>query len=121
MKTVNWREITVWQLKFNAALWVINGVAAVVICASGSSFQQLINSAFCSKMALLETGVALVVGGFIAFSGSVSASKAKELVLKSNENWSIEKLRAGEKRANKYFLLALILFAESLLISLFGY
>lgn len=121
MKPVNWREITVWQLKVNVALWALNGLTVVIISLASLSFQQLIESAFFSKLALLETGIALVVGGVIAFSGSVSASKAKELVLKSNETWSIEKLKASEKRANKYFLLALIFFAESLLISLFGY
>jgi len=41
-------------------------------------------------------------------------------VRKSEENWSMEGLKKSEKKANKYIILAVILFAESLLISFLG-
>jgi hypothetical protein len=47
-------------------------------------------------------------------------SKTREVVLKSDEKWSLEKLRKSEKRANKYIVLAVILLVESILISLLG-
>jgi hypothetical protein len=77
-------------------------------------------SGYFSKITLIETGVSFLVGGALAFSGSILSSKTKEYVLKSDEQWSIEKLRKSERKANKYIILAVILFVESILISFFG-
>ena len=84
---------------------------------SGSNFNDLVFSGYFSKITLLETGIALLIGGALAFSGSVLSSKAREHILKSDENWSMEKLRKTEKRANKYIVFALFLFFESIIIS----
>jgi hypothetical protein len=81
---------------------------------------NLASSGYFSKITLLETGIAFLIGGAIAFSGSIFPSKAKEHVLKSDEKWSIERLRESEKRANKYIFLAVFLFVESIIISFLG-
>ncbi len=121
MKSTDWKRQTVWQLKANLGLWIVNGLLLLVFSLVNHDFLQTMNLEFFSKLTFIETGIALIVGGVIAFSGSVSASKSKEFILKSNERWSIEKLRVSEKGANKFLILALVLFLESLIISYFGY
>jgi predicted phage tail protein len=110
---------SVWILKVNFVVWAINALLFAVFVLSGSSLTGLLSSGFFSKLALFETGIALIVGGALAFSGSVSANKTKEYTRRSNEKWSIDKLRNSEKKANKYILLALLIFVESLVVSLF--
>ncbi len=76
--------------------------------------------AYFSKVSFLETGITFLVGGIIAFSSSVLPSKAREYISKSEEHWSIDTLKTGEKRANKYLLLAIILFIQSIINLSFG-
>jgi hypothetical protein len=77
--------------------------------------------AYFSKVSFFETGITLLIGGILAFSSSVLPSKAREYVSKSEDHWSIDTLKIGEKKANKYLLLAIILFIQSLIISILGY
>ena len=114
-----WKTL-VWILKINVVVWIINILLLGILAFSGSSLAGLLSSGFFSKLTLLETGVALIVAGAIAFSGSASASKTKEYIRKSEEQWSIDNLRKSEKRANKYIVLASIIFAESIAVSLLG-
>jgi hypothetical protein len=114
--------LLVWFLKGNLVVWAINGVLFAIMGLSGSSWVNLIASGYFSKITFLETGATFLVGGALAFSGSLLPSKAREQILKTdNEPWSMEKLRRGEKRANKYIMLALILFVESLLVAFMGF
>ncbi|HTY75462.1 MAG TPA: hypothetical protein VMD05_07850 [Candidatus Nanoarchaeia archaeon] len=117
-----WRKCFVWFLKGNLVVWVINGVLFAVLGFSGSGWANLVAAGYFSKIAFLETGVAFLVGGAIAFSGSLLPNKAREQIFKTaDEPWSMDKLRKGEKNANKYIGLALILFVESLIVALFGF
>ena len=116
-----WQRLFIWVLKANLVIWAINGVLFGILGLSGSSWSTLVFSSYFSKVFLLETGICFIVGGALAFSGSVLPSKTKEYVLKSDEQWSIEKLRKSEKRANKYLILAIMLLVESIIISLFGF
>jgi hypothetical protein len=116
-----WRRIFVWVLKGNLIIWAINAVLFGLLGLSGYGWNTIFFSSYFSKIALLETGICFIVGGALAFSGSVLPSKTKEYVLKSDEQWSIEKLRKSEKRANKYLILAIMLLVESIIISLFGF
>jgi len=120
MTSSTWQTTLIWVLKANLVVWAINALIFGILVLSGSSFFGLIYSGLFSILALLETGLAFLVGGAIAFSGSVLTSKTKEYVRKSEENWSMEGLKKSEKKANKYIILAVILFAESLLISFLG-
>ena len=115
-----WLATGIWILKVNLLVWAINALLLILFALLGSSLTGLFSSGFFSKLTLVETGIALIVAGAIAFSGSVSASKTKEYIRKSDEQWSIDKLRGREKIANKYIILALLIFAESLAISFFG-
>lgn len=116
-----WRRLFVWVLKGNLIIWAINVVLLGLLGLTGSSWSTLVFSSYFSKIVLFETGICFVVGGALAFSGSVLPSKTKEYVLKSDEQWSIEKLRKSEKRANRYLILAIFLLVESIIISLFGF
>jgi hypothetical protein len=120
MTRPSWQMYSIWILQRNLIIWAINGLLFAILVISGSNLTNLAFSGYFSKIALLETGVAFLVGGALAFSGSVLPNKAKEYVLKSDEQWSIEKLRKSEKRANKYIILAVILFAESIIVSFLG-
>jgi hypothetical protein len=116
----NLRTWIFWFLKGNVLIWSVNALLFVFLVLSGSILSGLVSSGYFSKITLLETGICFLVGGAIAFSGSVSSSKTKEFIRKSNEQWSIDKLRKSEKRANKYIALAILLFVESLIVSFLG-
>ena len=111
----------IWFLKGNLVVWAVNGVLFAILGLSGFGWANLIVSGYFSKITFVETGVAFLVGGALAFSGSLLPNKAREQILKTaDEPWSMEKLRRGEKRANKCIILALILFVESLLVAFAG-
>lgn len=120
MTNSNWQKRLVWILKANLITWSFNSLLFVVLVFSGSNMASLAFSGYFSKITLLETGVSFLIGGAIAFSGSVLPNKAKEYALKSDERWSIEKLRKNEKRANKYIIFAIIMLIESIVVSFFG-
>ena len=120
MAKASYTRYVIWVLKGNLVIWIVNALLLALLILSGFNLTNLVFSGFFSKIAFLETGFAFLLGGAFAFSGSALQNKAKEYVLKSDEEWSIEKLRKSEKRANKYIVLAVVLFLESLLISLIG-
>jgi hypothetical protein len=110
-----------WVLKGNLIVWAINGVLFIVLGLTGLSLSTLVARGFLSKVSFLETGVAFLLAGVLAFSGSVLPNKAREQIFKTaDEPWSIEKLRRSEKKANKFVALALFLFLESMLIAFLG-
>jgi hypothetical protein len=117
MTNSSWQRQLIWVLKGNLIIWTVNALLFAILILSGYSLNNLASSGYFSKITFAETGVSFLVAGALAFSGSVLPSKTKEYVLKSDEQWSIEKLRKSEKRANKYIILAVILFVESILIS----
>jgi len=111
----------IWVLKGNLVVWAINGILFAVMGLLGYDWATLVAAGFFSKVTFLETGASFLIGGALAFSGSVLQSKAKEQILKTaDEPWSMEKLRKGEKRANKFIVLAIILFVESLFVAFLG-
>lgn len=115
------RKWLVWLLKANLVVWAIDALLFSILVLLGSSLANLVSSHYFSIITLLETGVAFLVAGALAFSGSISTNKAKEYVRKSDEKWSVDKLKESEKKANRYIVLAVILFAESIMISFFGF
>jgi hypothetical protein len=105
------------MLKANIIVWLINLTVLAFLSIIGPGWVSLINSGYFPKILLLETGIAFLIGGAMAFSGSVSPSKIKEQVTHSKEKWSMENLRKSEKKANMYIILAVLLFVQSLLVS----
>jgi hypothetical protein len=120
MSKTNRNKVVKWIIKGNLILLMVNTIIFALMPLFGFSFIAAISSDFFSKVLFVETGIAFLVGGAIAFSGSVSSNKTKEYIRKSDERWSIEDLRRSEKRANKYIILAIVLFLESILTSFFG-
>jgi len=118
MKTLKGLLLLKWLIKLNVIIWGINFLIFVLLALTNHG--ALLPTYF-SKVLFLETGLAFLVGGIIAFSSSVLPSKTREYISKSDEHWSIDTLKSGEKRANKYLLLAIILFIQSIIISIFGY
>ena len=116
-----WRRTFIWVLKANLIIWVINGISFALFGLLTSNWSTLLFSSYFSKIVLLETGISFIVAGVLAFSGSVLPSKTSEYILKSGEQWSIEKLRKGEKRANRYLILAILLLIESIIIGFLGF
>jgi len=114
------KRILLWEIKAFLMLWIINAVLFVIFSFAISNFQVSTYALF-SKLTFAETGIILIVAGLIAFSGSVSANKSKEYLSKSEQNWTIDKLRAREKQANKYIVLAALFFLQSIIISFVGY
>jgi hypothetical protein len=124
MKGMNpkvWKNLALWEIKATALIWLFNGIVLLILILMGNDFQTLLAATIFSKLALFESGITFLIGGIIAFSGSVSASKSKEVLFKSSEQWSIEKLKISEKAANNYLLLALIILIISIIISVLGY
>jgi len=117
MSSAYWQKSFIWVLKANAAIWAINASSFAILLLFGVNWISL---GYFSKISLFETGIFFLVGGALAFSGSALPSKVKEQVLKKDEEWSIEKLKSSEKRANKWLILAVLLFSECLIASFLG-
>jgi hypothetical protein len=118
MTQSSWQLLLKWIVKLNIVIWIVNCFVFVALAASH------LNSGFLyyyfSKVLFFETGIAFLIGGILAFSSSALTSKTKEYISKSPENWSIQMLKQGEKRANKCLILAIVLLAQSILFSLLG-
>jgi len=117
MSSSYWRMSFIWILKANLVVWAINACTFAILFFVGLRW---VTPGFFSKITLLETGIAFLIGGALAFSGSALPSKAKSQVLRTHDDWSVDKLRSSEKRANKYLILAVLLFAECLIVSFLG-
>ncbi|MGD0450486.1 MAG: hypothetical protein ABSA79_05450 [Candidatus Bathyarchaeia archaeon] len=114
-----WHSLLKWEIKLNIIIWVANCLIFILLTLLDHNISLL--TTYFSKASFLETGIAFLVGGILVFSSSALTSKAREYISKSEEHWSIDTLKIGEKRANKYLLLAIILFIESIIISILGY
>jgi hypothetical protein len=117
MTNSSWQKSLVWILKANLVIWSINASIFAILVFSGA--KSAVSSYF-SIVTLLETGLALLIGGALAFSGAALPNRMKGQIRKSDEQWSIEKLKSSEKRANRYLILAAIMFAECLTVSFLG-
>ncbi len=120
MQLSSWRTLSIWILKAELIIWILNMLILAILLVLGQNAESILASDFLTKVTLLEAGIALIVGGAIAFSGSVLPSKAKEAMTKSSEPWTLEKLKKSENTANKYIILGFIMFLIALLISMFG-
>jgi len=116
---INWKSMVIWTIEANLIVWSINLLLFAVL-GLNSSWTTVAFSGYFSKITFLETGISFLVAGAMAFSSSASSSKTKELIINSEERWSIEKLKRSERKANKYLVLAVILFIEAILASLLG-
>lgn len=112
-----WRQSLIWMARANGVIWLVNLALLAVLSLFGFSWLSLLLTGYLSKMFFLETGLVLLIGGAMAFSGGVFPSKVREHFGGSSEKWSVEKLRKSEKRANMYLVLGFLLFVQCLLVS----
>jgi hypothetical protein len=121
MANPSWHKQAIWILKGNLIIWFINVIIFVLFVFSGTSVANLVSLSYFTKMTLLETGLAFLTAGAVAFSGSILPNKAKEHLFKTEKDqWSIGTLKNSEKRANQFIFLAIMLFFESIIISFLG-
>jgi hypothetical protein len=113
------RSLLKWTIKLNIIIWTANSLIFILLILTNNNAALL--QAYFTKALFLETGITFLIGGLLAFSSSVLPSKVREIASKSEEQWSIDTLKTGEKRANKYLLLAIVLFIQSIIISILGY
>jgi len=111
----DWRRSLTWALRVNLILLVID---LVLLPLSSlllkTSIFALVAAGFFSVLLLLESGIIFVIGGLVAMSSSIFASKIREHVFHSDEEWSKEKQKRSEARANLYILTGVFLFLESI-------
>ena len=109
------RRSVTWVLKINLAFLVVDLLLLPFLSLFLKvSVLALVKGGFFSMILLLESGVIFLMGGLIAISSSIFPSKVKEHVFHSGEEWSQEKHKKSEKRANLYILTGAILFLESI-------
>ena len=110
------RYTVIWVFKAILLFWICNFLLLAALFLVGFNLQSRVSSGFLSKI-LLESGVVFLIGGGIAFSSGVFSSKVQDKVNRKEEDWSMDRLRKSEQKANKYGFLGIILFLESLIIS----
>jgi hypothetical protein len=103
----------------------MNGVIAAVNLAVSISYSAFfkvsvydaVRNLF-TALLLVEAGALFLLGGFVAYGGTIFVSKVRQHILKTGGDWKPEDAMRGEENALSYVLLASLLFAESLLLSL---
>jgi len=112
MEQSYWR-FAVWALKVNVALLVID----FLILALMFFFLKvnILNPVVFSMLLLLESGITFLVGGALVISSSIFPSKVREEIFHTEERWSLEKHHQTQRKANRYILVGVFLFLESLI------
>ncbi len=112
----NYWRFAVWVLKINVALLIIDFLILALI-----SFFLKVNvltPVVFSMLLLLESGITFLFSGVLVISSSIFFSKIREQIFHTEEHWSLEKHQRTERRTNKYILVGVFLFLESLIIGL---
>jgi len=110
-----WRRPLTWVSKVNLACLVVDLLLLPFLSLFFKvSVFTLVKDGIFSMMLLLDSGIIFLVGGLIAISSSIFPSKVREHVFHSDEEWSQEKHKKSEKKANLYILAGVLLFLESI-------
>jgi len=110
----NWRRSVIWVLKVNLAFLVIDLLLLPFLALFFEvSVFTLVKDGFFSLVLLLDSGIIFLAGGLVAMSSSIFPSKVREHVFHSGEQWSQEKHKKSESKANVYILTGVVLFLES--------
>jgi hypothetical protein len=117
--SAGWRKSVFWALKVNLIALILDvGLLLIWLLLNNANLLGPMRRDFFPFLLLLESGIALLIGGSIAMSSSIFPSKVKEHVFHSEERWSREKLKRGEARANPYILAGILLFLEAVGLAL---
>jgi len=112
---VDWRKSLFWALKVNFVVVVIDAILlAIGFVLQSASIIAPLRRDFVMILLLLESALVFITGGAVAMSTSIFPTKIREHFFRSKEEWSAEKHRKSEARANMYILVGIFLFVESL-------
>lgn len=112
---VDWRKSVFWALKVNFVIVVIDAILlAIGFVLQSASIIAPLRRDFVMILLLLESALVFITGGAVAMSTSIFPTKIREHFFRSKEEWSAEKHRKSEARANLYILVGIFLFVESL-------
>lgn len=116
----DWLKSVVWALRVNfiillfdlilLAIWLLLQSANLIVPMRRDLFSVLL---------FLESALVFLAGGVVAMSSSIFPSKIREHFFRSKEEWSAEKHKKSEARANLYILAGVFLFLESLGLTFF--
>jgi NADH:ubiquinone oxidoreductase subunit 5 (subunit L)/multisubunit Na+/H+ antiporter MnhA subunit len=113
----NWRRSGIWVLKVNLAFLVIDLLLLPFLALFFEvSVFTLAKDGFFPSMLLLDSGIIFLAGGLVAMSSSIFPSKVREHVFHSGEQWSQEKHKKSESKANVYIFTGVVLFLESVVL-----
>lgn len=116
----NWQKSLLWVLRANAIIVVIDLVClAVWLLLQNANFVAPVRKDFFAVLLFLESALVFLAGGAVATSTSIFPSKIREHFFHSKEKWSPEKHKKSEARANLYILVGILLFLESIGLTLF--
>ena len=105
-------------IKFNLLLVVINLVLSFVISVVTNTNLFLIIRNFFLTVLLIEAGVLFLIGGFTVYGGTIFVGKVRQYLFHSEKEWSPDIAQLAEKRAVSFFITAILLFFESIFLSL---
>ena len=105
-------------IKFNLVIVIINLVLSFVISVVTNTNLFLIIQNFFLTVLLIEAGVLFLIGGFTIYSGTIFVSKVRQYLFKSEKEWSPDVAQLAKKRAVSFFITAILLFFESIFLSL---
>jgi NADH:ubiquinone oxidoreductase subunit 5 (subunit L)/multisubunit Na+/H+ antiporter MnhA subunit len=118
----NWRQGFSWILRVNLIFLAIDALLLPLLALfSKTDIFTISLSGYFSTMLLLNSGILFFAGGIIAFSSSIFPTKVRELLFHKEEQWSQDKHRKSEEKANLYILAGILLFVESLVSVLFAF
>jgi hypothetical protein len=111
------RELVTWGLKANIIVLAVDLPILIVIrLFQGSDLPATFRGYF-PAMLLVEAAVIFIIGGLIPLSSTIFFSRVRKHFLHSNEEWSVDKHKESEERANYLILTGIFLSLESLAVS----
>jgi hypothetical protein len=112
---VDWRKSLFWALEVNFVILIIDAILfAIGFVLQSASIIAPLRRDFVIVLLLLESALVFLTGGAVAMSTSIFPTKIREHFFHSKEEWSAEKHKKSEARANLYILVGIFLFVESL-------
>lgn len=116
----DWLKSVIWALRINFLILIFDlTLLAVWLLLQSANLVVPMRRDFFSVLLLLESALVFLAGGIVAMSTSIFPSKIREHFFRSKEEWSAEKHKKSEARANFYILAGVFLFLESLALTFF--
>jgi len=111
------RGLATWGLKVNLIVLAVDlPILIAVWLSQGSDLLSTVRGYF-PAMLLVEAAVVFIIGGLIPLSSTIFFSRVRKHFLHSDEEWSADKHKESEERANYLILTGIFLFVESLAVS----